>query len=56
MSDQPTPSYVGHIPDLMTWDDYEPSHERKLVRFRKKKLTEKKFKLAEDTDSTKCLP
>ncbi len=34
MSDQPTPTYVNHIPDLMTWDDYEVSHERKLVRFR----------------------
>ena len=34
MSDQPAPTYVGHIPDLMTWDDYEVSHERKLVRFR----------------------
>ena len=34
MSDQPTPTYVNHIPDLMTWDDYEVSHERKLIRFR----------------------
>jgi hypothetical protein len=34
MSDKPTPAYVAHIPDLMTWDDYEVSHERKLVRFR----------------------
>ena len=30
----PNAAYVGHIPDLMTWDDYEVSHERKLVRFR----------------------
>lgn len=30
----PKATYVGHIPDLMTWDDYEVSHERKLVRFR----------------------
>lgn len=31
---QTTTTYVNHIPDLMTWDDYEVSHERKLVRFR----------------------
>jgi hypothetical protein len=33
----PEPSevvYVGHIPDLMTWDDYEVSHRRRLVRLR----------------------
>ena len=34
MAEEPTPSYVGHIPDLMTWDDYEVAHERKLIRFR----------------------
>jgi hypothetical protein len=34
MSDEPNPTYVSHIPDLMTWDDYEVSHERKLIRFR----------------------
>jgi len=33
-SSGPKATYVGHIPDLMTWDDYEVSHERKLVRFR----------------------
>ena len=25
--------YVEHLSDLMKWDDYEVSHERKLVRF-----------------------
>ena len=34
MPDKPATTYVNHIPDLMTWDDYEVSHERKLIRFR----------------------
>lgn len=34
MADQPVRTYVGHIPDLMTWDDYDVAHERKLLRFR----------------------
>ena len=34
MKEKQTTTYVGHIPDLMTWDDYEVSHERKLIRFR----------------------
>ena len=33
-TDLPQATYVNHIPDLMTWEDYEVSHERKLVRFR----------------------
>ncbi len=31
---KPAISYVNHLPDLMSWDDYEVSHERKLVRIR----------------------
>jgi len=23
--------YVSHIPDLMTWDDYEVSHNKKTI-------------------------
>ncbi|HLW03753.1 MAG TPA: radical SAM-modified peptide, FtsH ternary system-associated [Ktedonobacterales bacterium] len=34
MAEQPASSYVDHIPDLMTWDDYEVAHERKVIRFR----------------------
>ena len=40
MSNQPADKvspqtiFVGYIPDLMTWEDYEVSHEKKLVRFR----------------------
>jgi hypothetical protein len=34
MSEKPTMTYVNHVPDLMTWDDYEVAHRRKLVRFR----------------------
>ena len=25
--------FVDHIPDLMTWDDYDVAHEKKVVRF-----------------------
>lgn len=34
MLEKPTTTYVSSIPDLMTWDDYEVSHERKCIRFR----------------------
>ncbi len=34
MSEGTTINFVDHIPDLMTWDDYEVAHRRKLLRFR----------------------
>ncbi len=34
MSDNPAVKYVNHLPDLMTWDDYEAADRRKIVRFR----------------------
>lgn len=27
-------NFVDHLPDLMTWDDYEAADRRKTVRFR----------------------
>jgi hypothetical protein len=36
MADKPTAvkvRFVGHIPDLMTWDDYDEAHEKRVVRF-----------------------
>lgn len=36
MKDETAPlsvRYVSHIPDLMTWEDYEAAHEKKVVRF-----------------------
>lgn len=30
----PKIKYVNHLPDLMTWDDYEATDRRKLVRLR----------------------
>ncbi len=34
MSNQPLIKYVNHIPDLITWDDYQAGDERKPLRFR----------------------
>jgi hypothetical protein len=34
MTNEPKILYVEHIPDLITWDDYEMAHARKTVRFR----------------------
>ena len=31
---KPTIEYVEHIPDLMTWADYEAAHQRKIIRVR----------------------
>lgn len=25
--------FVDHIPDLMTWEDYDVAHEKQVVRF-----------------------
>ena len=36
MPTSPNTVYVDHLPDLMTWDDYAVTHERKLVRFQLK--------------------
>ncbi len=33
MSSKDHVKYVNYIPDLMTWDDYEDVHEKKVVRF-----------------------
>ena len=27
-------NYVDHLPDLMTWEDYESAHGQKLLRLR----------------------
>ena len=32
VSEGTTITFVDHIPDLMTWDDYELAHRRRLVR------------------------
>ncbi len=34
MPEKPGIKYTDHIPDLMTWEDYEVAHRRKLVRIR----------------------
>ena len=34
MPEKPDIAFVNHSPDLMTWDDYEVSHQRKLIRLR----------------------
>lgn len=34
MSEKPKTTYVNHLPDLMTWDDYEAADRQKRVRFR----------------------
>jgi hypothetical protein len=34
MAEQPEIVYVNHLPDLITWDDYEVCHERRTVRLR----------------------
>lgn len=36
MPTPPQTTYVDHLPDLMTWDDYAVTHERKLVRIQLK--------------------
>ncbi|MCP4362297.1 MAG: hypothetical protein GY796_30185 [Chloroflexi bacterium] len=28
--------YVDHLPDLMTWDDYEVSHRKKVIKIQLK--------------------
>ncbi len=34
MSDAAKVTSVEHLPDLMTWDDYEAAERRKVIRFR----------------------
>ena len=34
MKNTPRTKLVPHLPDLMTYDDYETAHEQKKVRFR----------------------
>ncbi len=34
MSQQLRTTFVNHLPDLMTWEDYATAHERKIVRIR----------------------
>ena len=36
MTTNPSITHVAHLPDLMTWDDYENADRKKLVRFRLK--------------------
>lgn len=31
-STKPAVTYVNHLPDLMTWKDYEAAHQQKVVR------------------------
>ncbi len=32
MIEKPKTTYVNHLPDLMTWDDYEVADQRKQIR------------------------
>jgi hypothetical protein len=48
MPKEPTITYVDHIPDLMTWDDYEVSHRRKLIRLRLR-VTEEGLEIVGDS-------
>lgn len=34
MPKKSTIKYINHLPDLMTWDDYERADCRKQIRFR----------------------
>lgn len=34
MSDEPRIAFVSQLPDLVTPEDYQESHHRKIVRFR----------------------
>lgn len=34
MSDKPEVKFVGHLPDLMSWEDYETADRQKRVRLR----------------------
>lgn len=34
MSREPVIQYVNHLPDLISWEDYDGMGERKVARFR----------------------